>query len=188
MAESPLVTPQLIEMWRNNLRKSVVQPTQRNPLAGTKALAYHFGGGTIALTAGQTGLIEVPFPGTLLAVHLFAGSALFVPVAVTTTVDLVFASQGNWSGGMTPLHAGTLPGMTVLSEGVITDLTGWTTALTQGDLIGCRVVTFTGTATFLLVSLIVQEIPVKGIGVFDLVDDAGDSLVDDNGNPIVWRS
>lgn len=189
MPETSLVTPALVEMWRNNLRKSIgPQVVEGVPLADTVSLSFHFGGGTTAVTAGQTGLLEVPFPARVVAIHFFAGSALFVPTIVTATVDIQFASQGNWIAGMTPLHAGILPSIAAAAEGLVTDMTDWTTALAQGDLLGARLATFSGLATFLLVSIIVRKLPVKGIDVFEMVDDAGDRLVDDNGNPIVWRS
>jgi hypothetical protein len=178
----------LVEMWRNNLRKSRQLPAGPPTFPDVVALPMHFGGGTTALSAGSTGLIEVPFPGVIVGIHLFAGNQVFLPVAVTTTLDIQFGAQGHWSAGLTPMHAGVLPGMTAASEGLVSDLTGWTTAIAQGDLIGVRIVTWSGTATFLLVSIIVQKVPVRGLGVFNMIDDSGDSIVDDNGNRIVWRS
>jgi len=160
----------------------------QKPLAQASTVNFHFGGSTTAVTAGQTGFAEIPFAATILSTHVYAGSALGAPVAVTTTFDLQFGQKDFFATGvLSPLHAGTLPGMTTLAEAEI-DMTGWLTQIAAGDLLFCRLATFSGLATWVLVTVTLRRLDVIGLGINDLTDFAGGAnIVDGSGNQIVWR-
>ena len=176
-------------MWRNNLRKSVVQTTsQPTPKQHAIVLNAHFGGAPTAVTAGQTAMLEVPCPSTLFSVHIYAGTALLVPTTITATVDLQLGQKNFWeTGTLTPIHNGTLATISAAAEAEIV-LTDWITQFQENDVIGLRLATFSGTATWLLVTLKMQPLNVASLGSADLVDFAGgDNLVDGSGNQVVWR-
>ena len=188
MAEARLVTPHLVERWRNNLRKSAVQSQPERQRTHPITVNFHFGGSTTAVTAGQTGIAEIPCASTLLSCHIYAGTALFVPSAVTATVDLQLGQKNAWSGGvLTPIHNGTLATITALAE-VEISLTDWIIQFKENDIVACRLATFSGTATWLLVTLKLQPLNVVGLGSADLVDfENGDTIVDGSGNQVIWR-
>lgn len=176
-------------MWRNNLRKSAQQFTPQEKQRPRPIILHcQFGGGTTAVTAGQTGMIEIPSPSTLLSVHIYAGSALLVPIAITATIDLQLGQKNNWASGvLTPLHNGTLATISSAAEAEI-DTTDWILQFQEGDLVGCRLATFSGTATWVLLTVKLQPLNVAGLGSADLVDfEDGDLLVDGSGNQVVWR-
>lgn len=185
--------PALVEMWRNNLRKSrAVVPAPAPTLAQTAMVNIVFEGGGQPLFAGLGGLVEIPFPCTVLGCHMFAGTVdpvTFEPVPsiVSATVILRLGTQGAWAGGTRPLYATVPPAMvSVVEEAPVID--GWVTQLQAGDLIAYSLAAFTGAATFLTLSLPIRRIDTTGLGTEALTDATGDAYVDASGQTYTVRT
>lgn len=180
---NPAAQPELVEMWRNNLKKS--QQALPEPPVLPTVISVNFDGGGQPLVAGLAGLVEVTFPCRILSCHMYAGSTLIEPINVTATVDLRRGQQGIWSAGSHPLYGTTMPSMTAQAESS-PSITGWEVDLQPGDLIVYRLATFTGTATWLTLTLPVKRIDVTGVGELGITDSGTSVTVD--GVPVVLRS
>jgi hypothetical protein len=156
--------------------------------ARTATVNFEWGGGGSALSASACDpvLVEVPFASEIMWVHLFAGIASGAPVAVTTTLDLQLTRWASF-GGSTPVYgSGTSPRITADSLGNMS-LSGWFVNMTSGDVLIARVLTFSGTATFLTMNILLRSSDVP-IGISGVSDGSGGTVVDASGNRIVWRS
>lgn len=182
---NPSAQPALVEMWRNNLRKSRTPPPDKLPLPSSINVVMD--GGGFALSAGLAGLVEVRFPCRILACHLFAGSAALAPVAVTASVDLRLGRQGSWASGSSFLHGGTLPGITAAVESDVS-VSDWIVNLEPGDLILYRLVSISGAATWLTLTLPVLRLDLTSSGTDDVIDGFGDDIVTSDGESVILRS
>jgi hypothetical protein len=137
----------------------------------------------------MAGLVEVTFPCRILGCHLFSGIMTTggpAPIASTASVYLGLASQGSWATGSQPLYAGTMPSISASAEANV-DTSGWILELQPGDLIPYGLVSFTGSATFLTLTLPVRRLDVRGIGLQSVDDGGGTAFTDGSGNEFTVR-
>lgn len=190
---NPAASPELVNMWRSAIMKARGgQESQKPAAAQVCALIINFDGAGQPLTVGMGGIPQLP-PGAfrIVGIHLAAGiwssTALRItPVNVTCQVDISLATSGLWSGGSRPMYD-TLPGLTNQSEVSIDPLTWLITDIQPGDMIPYALVTFTGPATVLTVTLSLRRIDVTGLGAPPLTDESGNTFTDANGLPYVSR-
>lgn len=163
---------------------TVIVPTTTTSLV-TVNITFSGGGSALPTAGGMPGLVEIPGPLTLVWVHLFAGDENGSPVSVTAAVDLRLTSEGSF-GGATPIYGSTLPRLQ--SDAVASiDIGGWRTNFTTGDAILYRLDSFSGTATWLTLTMQMRP-SVTILGQSDLTDNAGNPVVDNAGNAVVSRS
>lgn len=149
---------------------------------------FGWGGGGSTLTANGADPVKasIPFPCTIAAARLCAGDGQGHPIAVSASID-VEVTQFNTFGASVPLQgSGTIPRLQ--SDSVANcNLSGWQTNLVAGDWLIARLASFSGSATWVALELILQPISVQ-LGVSTVVDNAGNRLVDNSGNVIVYRN
>ena len=188
--------PALVEMWRNNLRKSRAVAQQRDPTVpppatNTQAVVnIVFDGGGQALVEGMAGVVEVTFACRIVGCHMFAGvgGALGIePWPATATVYLGIGAQTVWANGTTPLYGAAVPAINNLSE-VTLDITTWLVDLQPGDLIAYALTSTTGTATVLVVSLPLLRIDTTGIGLTPATDVAEEPFTNQAGQTFTLRN
>lgn len=109
------------------------------------------GGGSALPSSGLPGVVEIPGPLTLVWVHLFAGSEAGAPVAVTSEVELQLTTEGSF-GSSSPIYGSTRPRL-VADSVASPDLSGWTRNFTTGDAIVYFLHSFSGTATWLTLTM-----------------------------------
>lgn len=161
---------------------------QTPPSLRPATINFEWSGGGTALVATTCDpiLVEVPFDSNIVWAHLYAGDANGRPIKVTATVDLQLTQLAAF-GVTTALYGtGATPSLTVQSS-ADTPVVGWQANLITGDAIVARLATFTGLATWLALTLQLRPTDVA-IGVSTIVDNAGDTVVDSNGNTLVFRS
>ena len=188
--------PALVEMWRNNLRKSRViaqqrDPTVTPPATNTQAVVnIVFDGGGQALVAGLGGLVEITFAARILGCHMYAGYVSLdgpAPWEATATVYLGLGAQAAWPAGSRPMYGDAMPSMTNVNEKIL-DVTTWTLDLQPGDLITYALTEVVGTATFLVVSLPLQRIDTTGIGLTPATDVAEEPFTNQAGQTFTLRN
>lgn len=187
----PAAAPELVEMWRNNLRKSQRQDQGSKQVDLPVSINIIFDAAGVALTAGQAGLVEIPFPCRILGCHMYAGVFNAVtgpqPIQATATVELRLGHTGAWSGGTQPLYgSGATASMAATPEANVS-ISGWNIDLQPGDLIAYSLASISGSATFLTVSIPVQRFAVTSISVSELASGSGDIYVDSAGRPLAIR-
>lgn len=149
---------------------------------------FEWAGGGTALIASNLDPIKVsiPFPCTVAAARLCAGDGQGHPSAVTATLDVEITQFGTFGSSRTLQGSGTAPRLQ--SDSVANcNLSGWQTNLVAGDWLIARLAAFTGSATWLALELTLQPINAN-LGVSTVVDNAGNRLVDNSGNVIVYRN
>jgi hypothetical protein len=150
----------------------------------------NFDGVGLPLTVNMAGLVEITFPCTILGCHIYAGTAGSTglqPSFVTATVDLLLSQQGTWASGAATLYnTGTIPTITAAVETSVS-ITGWIVNLQPGDLILWRLATFSGTATWMSVTLPIRRLDTQNIGVLSLFDSSSINFTNASGSPFVVR-
>lgn len=145
-------------------RRLVPQPVRTARPTRPATVVLGFGGGGQPLVAATTDPVQfdVPFPCRLAWARLRAGDALGQPVAVSATVD-VQLSQFEQFGGSSKLYAtGTMPALSGTYKADLS-LSGWHIDLAAGDTVMARLATFSGSATWLTLSLLLRptDVPVR---------------------------
>jgi hypothetical protein len=146
-----------------------------------------FSNGSAPLTALTMGplMLEVPWPGSILWAHMFAGDVSGQPVAVSATVTLNITRVTTF-GGLLPIHGITsIPTLTAQSSATL-DTTDWVQNLLPGDAVMALLTSFVGTATWLSLHLLLYPTEVPQ-GSSTIIDDTGDVIIDDEGNRVVLR-
>jgi hypothetical protein len=111
------------------------------------------GGGSV-ITTGVKGFVEVPFAGTITAVTLLSTDAAATAGSIVVDIwkDTYAAYPPVVSDSIT---ASAKPTLSAANKARDTTLTGWTTAIAAGDVLGFSVTSAT-TVTRVLLSLTVQ--------------------------------
>lgn len=162
------------------------------PTNNAASVYMNFDGAGQVLLAGMGGIPTLPTGAfTIVGCHMAAGiwnarDLLLSPMSVSASVDIRIASTGQWGGFSRPLYGTTRPTMTNQSEAFISTV-GWITQLQPGDMLAYVLTSFSGTATVMTLTLLLNRIDVIGISAPPVVDQNGVQLVDANGNPIVDR-
>lgn len=149
---------------------------------------FEWSGGGLAVVLANTDPVKVsiPFPCTIAAARMCAGNGLGHPTAVTASVDVEITQFSTFGSSVALQGSGTIPRLQADSVANCS-LTGWQTNLVAGDWLIGRLATFTGSATWVALELILQPISVQ-LGVSTVVDNTGNRLVDNSGNVIVYRN
>jgi hypothetical protein len=196
---NPSAQPELVEMFRSLLRKSRTEPADI-PVAPAVITMTFGGAGGGSLNQGSCGLIEVTFPCRILGCQLYSGAytglsgtvpASLQPVAVTATIELLLGSKGAWIGGGVPIYGSNLAGRPALSAvpEASVDTTLWITdTLQPGDLLAYGLSSFTGLATFIVMSLAVRRVDATGQGVNNLTNTGGTAFTTAAGQPLAVRN
>ena len=111
-------------------------------------------GGGSAITTGVKGFLEVPFAGTITAATLLSTDAAVTSGSIVIDVwKDTYANYPPTSGDT--ITASARPTLTSATKSRDTTLTGWTTAISAGDILGFNVVSVS-TLTRVVLSLTVQ--------------------------------
>jgi hypothetical protein len=185
---NPASSPALVEMWRNNLRKSF-RPDPIVPVAPL-VVTINFDGGAEPPVVGLGGLVRITFPCRILNCYIEAGIGSLLgpaPMAASATVYLGLAEQGAWASGSTPLYGATIPTLTAAPEAII-DVSDWTVDLQPGDMIPYGLTSFSGTATWLSLSLGIKRLDATRLGVGTLTDEGSTEFTNGSGDPFTVRN
>ena len=118
------------------------------------AIGLIIDGGGSAITTGVKGFLEVPFAGTITAATLLSTDAAVTAGSIVIDVwKAAYASYPPTSGNT--ITASARPTLTSATKSRDTTLTGWTTAISAGDILGFNVVS-ASTVTRVVLSLTVQ--------------------------------
>lgn len=145
------------------------------------------GGGAVLVPSSLDPIkVSIPFPCTIAAARLCAGDGQGHPAAVTATLDVEITQFGSFGSSRALQGSGTAPRLQ--SDSVSNcNLSGWQTNLVAGDWLIARLTSFSGSATWIAFELVLQPINAN-LGVSIVVDNAGNRLVDNSGNVIVYRN
>jgi hypothetical protein len=151
-------------------------------------VAVQFGGGGAVLTTSGSDprIIEVPDPGELVWVHMYAGDANAQPVAVTATVDLQRTRLSTFGGSSPVYGSGTAPSLSGSATADMS-LAGWFPHFESGDTLIARLTSFSGTATWVAMMIKVRR-DATAQQQFAVLDSAGDAVLDAFGNPVIYRN
>ena len=120
----------------------------------TGAIGFIIDGGGSVITTGVKGFVEVPFAGTITSVTLLSTDAAVT--AGSIVVDIYKDSYANYPPVVgDSITASAKPTLSSAAKSRDTTLTGWTTAIAAGDLLGFNVVS-AATVTRIALSLTVQ--------------------------------
>lgn len=138
---------QLQAMWTGIYRK--LEPQATPVLADNRTINFLIDGGGVAITTGVKGYLVVDFPCRITGVDLLAdvtGSAVVDVLRSTFATFPTFVS----------LTAAARPTLTAAQKYQDSTLTGWTTAITPGDVLEYNVFS-ASTVKLLLLSLRVRR-------------------------------
>lgn len=157
------------------------------PTPRPATLNFQFSGGGTAPVTTTTDpiLLEVPWPGEIRWAHMYAGDINGQPVAVNATIDVSITRLSTF-GGTLPLYGSAIPTLTAASTADLV-VTTWIKNLLPGDALIARLMSFDGLATWVSLNLLLYPTN-SDLGSSTLVSDAGDTIVDANGNVVVRRS
>ena len=111
-------------------------------------------GGGSAITTGVKGFVEVPFAGTITAVTLLSTDASVTSGSIV--IDIWKDSYANYAPTVADtITASAKPTLSSATKSRDTTLTGWTTSLSAGDILGFKVDSVS-TVTRVALSLTVQ--------------------------------
>jgi hypothetical protein len=111
-------------------------------------------GGGAVITTGVKGFVEVPFAGTITAVTLLSTDAAVTPGSIV--IDIWKDTYANYAPTVADtITASAKPTLASAIKSRDTTLTGWTTAIAAGDILGFSVNSVTA-LTRVAVSLTVQ--------------------------------
>lgn len=144
------------------------------------------GGAPLVLANADPVKMSIPFPCTIAAARVCAGDGVGHPVSVSASIDVAITQFSTFGSAVSLQGSGTVPRLQ--SDSVSNcNLSGWHTNLIAGDWLIARLSSFTGSATWVALELTLQPISVQ-LGVSTVVDNAGNRLVDNSGNVIVYRN
>lgn len=130
-------------------------PSVENVLSPVGAMEFICDGSGLTLVPGTFGYLEVPFNCTITASTLMADQTGSCIVDVRRTTPVAF-SPPTHPAASDSLTASAPPTITASTIAQDTTLTGWTTSLNQGDIVGIAVISAT-TVTRVTLSLKVQR-------------------------------
>lgn len=156
------------------------------PVVRTGGLDYGWTGGGAPIVAIETDpqLLEVPFDCYIVWAHMYALDGTGDYISVNATAELR-VRQG--SGGSSVLSgSGSPPSLSAQSYSDIS-LSGWRRNLAIGQTVTARLVSFTGTATVVAITMQLRSTE-AALGIDSIVDSGGDPFTDSSGDPFVFRS
>ena len=98
----------------------------------TSAIIWTIDGGGAAITTGQKGYIEVPFACTITSARSFADQSGSIVVDIKKDTYANFPPSGSGDS----ICASAKPTISAAAKSQDTTLTGWTTSVAAGDIIG----------------------------------------------------
>lgn len=115
------------------------------------ALPFIIDGGGSAITTGVKGFIEIPYAGTIQSVRLLADQSSSI------VVDLWKDTYANYPPTVADtITASAKPTISSATKAEDTTLTGWTTSVSAGDILGVNVDSAT-TVTRVTLSLVIRR-------------------------------
>jgi len=108
-----------------------------------------FAGGSILQAGGITNSVEVRTAGTIGSWSLFVRAD---DGACSVALDILKTSVGSYGAG-TSIVAAAAPGMILSKSASSSTLTGWTTAVSVGDVFYARIITLVGSIRGLTLEL-----------------------------------
>lgn len=152
-------------------------------IATSYVIAFQFSGGLTAVPA----LAEVPDPGEIVWVHVYAGGTSAEPVAVTATIDLQLTRWETF-GGTTPIYGSGTPPRLQADSISNTSLSGWLTHLSAGDALVGRMTEFEGDANSWVAMMLRVRRDIVVQNQTSLIDDTGAVVTDPSGNVVIFRT
>lgn len=128
-------------------------PYTPDSITVTTGLSFVIDGGGSAITSGAKGMIEVPFAGTITRWTVVAD----VSGSIEIDIWKDFVSSSPPTSGDT-ITGSDRPRLTSASWNVSTALTGWTTAVSTGDILRFNVVSASTVTNVLLALRITREV------------------------------
>ena len=135
----------------------LVMPTPSlEPVTRVGAVGLVIDGGGAVITTGVKGFLEVPFAGTITAVTLLSTDAAVT--AGSIVVDIWKAPYASYPPTVAnTITAAAKPTLSTATKSRDTTLTGWTTAIAAGDVLGFKVDSV-ATLTRVTLALTVQAV------------------------------
>lgn len=144
------------------------------------------GGATLNLNNVDPIKVSIPFPCSIAAARLCAGDGQGHPVSVSASVDVEITQFGSFGSSTALQGSGTIPRLQ--SDAISNcDMSGWHTNLVASDWLIARLASFSGSATWVAFELVLQPTSVQ-LGVSNVIDNAGNTMVDSSGNTLVFRN
>ena len=112
---------------------------------------YIISGGGVTPATGIYGNLEIPFDSTITAVRLLADQSGSI------VMDVKKSSYAGFPGSLASITAAAKPTITTAQKSQDTTLTGWTTALTKGDILQFSISSVTS-ITLITISLSVTKV------------------------------
>jgi hypothetical protein len=107
---------------------------RRVDLPRVTALEFIFDGGGNPLVGGEAVTMRVPFAGTITSLTMLADD-----VPTSTEIDILKCAYSGFPDDLASIVGGTLPELAGAYSMEDTVLSGWTTAIDEGDVIYCQV-------------------------------------------------
>lgn len=133
-----LTGAELAYVVQGGTSKHALISTLRKLMPNTPTAVFGDGQDAASIEAGLTCFVRVPYGGTIVEWSLVANASC------TCVLD-VWKSAGALPTNANTITASAKPGLTAASVGGSTTLTGWTTAVTAGDVLGFELESLTGT-------------------------------------------
>lgn len=151
--------------------------------ADVKCIELDFDAGGYTLVAGLRRLIRIPFPCRVTGMYAYGD------VASLTTFTLRLCTSVDWP--VTHQVSSDQPFSMTALPFLAFDVTGWEVReLQRDDVLDCVLTEVTDDIRHLLVALDIRKGPSteRSLSSVSVGDDAGDQVVDDDGNPVIDRS
>jgi hypothetical protein len=125
----------------------------------TDSIQYVIDGGGVALTTGLKGVLEVPFACTITAARLLANASGSVVVNIYKTSYASYDAGASHPAVGDKITASAPPTISSATKSSDSTLTGWTTAISAGDLLAFNVDSATTIARVTIALTVSRTIP-----------------------------
>jgi hypothetical protein len=149
---------------------------------------FWWGGGGLPLSVLTIDplIAEVPFASRLVWAHLFAGDATGAAVSVDATIELQLTNLYSF-GVKSPVYGGGIPPALIGAYAADLDISDWQVNFNVGDVLIAYPTIFTGTATWLALTLQLRPTDVPQ-GIDTVTDNAGSDMTFNDGSGVEFRA
>lgn len=106
-----------------------------------RSIGITIGDGVNVITTGIKGAIQVPFTCTILSWTILSTDPSITSGSIS--IDILKSTYAGYSGSLASIVAAAPPAVTTATKNTSSTLTGWTTAITAGDVIQFNVSSIT---------------------------------------------
>lgn len=144
-AATAVTDADLLYVVQSATDKKLTLETLRKLIPHTPTAVFGDGTDTASIVAGQTCFVRVPYGGTIVEWTLVANASCTVTIDVWKHTALPTNSNS--------ITASAKPALSAATVGGSSTLTGWTTAVTAGDVFGFELESISGSATQVTLTL-----------------------------------